>query len=52
VIARRAFSGAQQRLMRENLDSNTTRIGINSRLLDDFDAALAAVMVIDGKHHC
>jgi hypothetical protein len=31
-------------------DGSTRRIGINARLLDDFDAALAPVVVIDGRH--
>lgn len=31
-------------------DGTTRRIGVNARLLDDFDAALAPVVVIDGKH--
>ena len=31
-------------------DGSTRRIGINARLFDDFDAALAPVVVIDGKH--
>lgn len=31
-------------------DSSTRRIGVNARLFDDFDAALAPVVVIDGKH--
>jgi hypothetical protein len=29
---------------------STRRIGVNARLFDDFDAALAPVVVIDGKH--
>ncbi len=31
-------------------DGSTRRIGVNARLFDDFDAALAEVTVIDGKH--
>jgi hypothetical protein len=31
-------------------DGSTRRIGVNARLFDDFDAALAPVVVIDGKH--
>lgn len=31
-------------------DGTTRRIGVNARLLDEFDAALAPVVVIDGKH--
>ena len=31
-------------------DGHTHRIGVNARLFDDFDAALAPVVVIDGKH--
>ena len=31
-------------------DGKTHRIGVNARLFDDFDAALAAVVVIDGKN--
>lgn len=31
-------------------DGSTRRIGVNARLFDDFDAALAAVTVIDGRH--
>ena len=31
-------------------DGNTRRIGVNARLLDGFDAALASITVIDGKH--
>lgn len=31
-------------------DGRSRRIGINARLLDDWDAALAPVVVIDGKH--
>lgn len=31
-------------------DGTTRRIGVNARLLDDFDAALAPVAVIDGKN--
>lgn len=31
-------------------DGSSRRIGVNARLFDDFDAALAAVTVIDGKH--
>lgn len=29
---------------------HTLRMGVNARLLDDFDAATAAVKVIDGKN--
>ena len=29
---------------------STRRIGVNARLFDDFDAALAKIIVIDGKH--
>jgi len=29
---------------------STRRIGVNARLFDDFDAALATITVIDGKH--
>ena len=31
-------------------DGSTRRIGANARLFDDFDAALAPVVVIDGKN--
>jgi hypothetical protein len=31
-------------------DGKTRRIGVNARLFDDFDAATAAVTVIDGKN--
>jgi len=31
-------------------DGTKRRIGINARLLDGFDAALAPVVIIDGKH--
>jgi hypothetical protein len=31
-------------------DNTTRRIGVNARLFDDFDAALAPVVVIDGKN--
>jgi hypothetical protein len=31
-------------------DKHTRRIGVNARLFDNFDAALAPVMVIDGKN--
>ena len=31
-------------------DGRTRRIGVNARLFDDFDAALAPIVVIDGKH--
>lgn len=31
-------------------DGHTRRIGANARLFDDYDAALAKVVVIDGKH--
>jgi hypothetical protein len=31
-------------------DGSTRRIGANARLFDDYDAALAKVVVIDGKH--
>lgn len=31
-------------------DGGTRRIGVNARLFDDFDAALAAITIIDGKH--
>ena len=31
-------------------DKKTRRIGVNARLFDDFDAANAAVSVIDGKN--
>ena len=31
-------------------DGVTRRIGVNARLFDDFDAATAAVIVIDGKN--
>jgi hypothetical protein len=31
-------------------DGTTRRIGINARLIDDFDAASAPVLVIDGKN--
>lgn len=31
-------------------DGHTRRIGVNARLLENFDAALAPVLVIDGKH--
>lgn len=31
-------------------DGSTRRIGVNARLLDDFDAAAAPVQVIDGKN--
>ena len=31
-------------------DGITRRISVNARLFDGFDAALAAVVVVDGKH--
>jgi hypothetical protein len=31
-------------------DGKTRRVGVNARLIDDFDAATASVTVIDGKH--
>jgi hypothetical protein len=31
-------------------DGSTRRIGVNARLFDDFDAALAPIVVIDGRH--
>lgn len=31
-------------------DQKTRRIGVNARLFDDFDAATAPVIVIDGKN--
>ena len=31
-------------------DKTTRRIGVNARLVDDFDAAQAPVVVIDGKN--
>ena len=31
-------------------DGSTRRIGVNARLFDDFDAAVAQVTVIDGKN--
>jgi hypothetical protein len=31
-------------------DKSTRQIGVNARLFDDFDAAEAPVVVIDGKH--
>ena len=31
-------------------DGSTRRIGVNARLFDDFDAALASIVVVDGKH--
>jgi len=31
-------------------DGSTCRISVNARLFDDFGAALAARIVIDGKH--
>ena len=31
-------------------DGSTRRIGVNARLFDDFDAASAPVVVIDGKN--
>lgn len=31
-------------------DGHTRRIGVNARLFDDFDAAQAPVVVIDGKN--
>ena len=31
-------------------DGQTRRIGVNARLIDDFDAATAPVTVIDGKN--
>ena len=31
-------------------DGTTRRIGVNARLLDDFDAAVAPVLVIDGTN--
>jgi hypothetical protein len=31
-------------------DGSTRRIGVNARLFDNFDAALALVVVIDGKN--
>ncbi|MBC7705978.1 MAG: GFA family protein [Rhodoferax sp.] len=31
-------------------DGSTRRMGVNARLFDNFDAAAARVVVIDGKH--
>ncbi|MEO7065310.1 MAG: hypothetical protein ABI114_00215 [Rhodanobacter sp.] len=31
-------------------EQKTRRIGVNARLFDDFDAASAAIVVIDSKH--
>ena len=31
-------------------NGTTRRTGVNARLFDNFDAALAPVVVIDGKH--
>ena len=31
-------------------DGATRRIGVNARLFDEYDAALARIVVIDGKH--
>lgn len=31
-------------------DGHTRRVGVNARLIDDFDAATAPVTVIDGKN--
>lgn len=31
-------------------DGTTRRIGVNARLFDDFDAAVAPVVVIDGRN--
>jgi hypothetical protein len=31
-------------------DGDTRRIGVNSRLFDNYDAATAPVVVIDGRH--
>ena len=31
-------------------DGSTRRIGVNARLFDDFDAAIAEITIIDGKH--
>ncbi len=31
-------------------DGTTRRIGVNARLMDAFDAALAPLFIIDGKH--
>ena len=31
-------------------DGSTRRIGVNARLFDNYDAAEAPVMLIDGKH--
>jgi len=31
-------------------DGSSRRVGVNARLFDDFDAAVAAINVIDGKH--
>lgn len=31
-------------------DGTTRRIGVNARLIDDFDAAAAPVVILDGKH--
>ncbi len=33
-----------------NWDNTTRRISVNARLFDDFDAAVAPVVVIDGKN--
>ncbi len=33
-----------------NWDGKTRRIGVNARIIDDFDAATAAVTVIDGRN--
>jgi len=31
-------------------DDSTRRVGVNARLFDGFDAALARIILIDGKH--
>jgi len=44
------FSDSPAYELNGNWDGKTRRIGINARLFDDFDAALASVVVIDGKN--
>lgn len=44
------FSDSPAFELNGNWDGTTRRIGVNARLFDDFDAAQAPVVVIDGKN--
>lgn len=44
------FSDSPDFQMDGSWDGKSRRIGVNARLLDDFDAAAAPVTVIDGKN--